>query len=204
MKMKLLFLFLSICLCGCITVSQDYLDIQSYSLGVDRVQDVGSDQAPIRLKVKQLLIVSPYDRKQFVYQMQNQSFETDYYNRWDRPLHYMVTDIVLDWFAASASVKEVIGAKFLKKYDYILSGQVKHFYADFSDPSAYEVVIEIRFSLQSNFIFPEDVFSQIFIAHVPIHEKSIGAIIHGYNQGLEQILMDLEGKISSPLRIDNP
>jgi ABC-type uncharacterized transport system auxiliary subunit len=196
---KAIFYIILLCLfCGCMTVQQDHLDVRTYTLNVAMPVADGASQEMMRLKVRKLKTTAPYDRKQFVYLMQKQIFETDYYNRWDRSLHHMLTDVILDWFNASGRVKEVLGPKSWKPYDYVLNGQVKQFYADFSEVSAYKVVIEIHFTLQSNFVFLEEIFSKSFTANIPIEEKRVGAILQGFNQGLEQILRELEREVTDP------
>jgi cholesterol transport system auxiliary component len=194
-------IILSLCIVfitGCASFNKPYPEITNYSLEVTRDLDATKEEEAMSLKVK-LFSVSPrFDTKILVYKTDNFVYETDYYNRFMSFPSYMFTEQIAGWLAASPKIKYVADTRLGSPADYVLNGKILEMYGDFRNKEQAKAALKIEMVfLDERGDNPEVVVQKIYSQEIALDEPTVSALIDGFNQGLENILLDFESDLEN-------
>lgn len=152
------------------------------------------------LKVRPLQISPAYQGKEMVYRMGDVQFESDYYNTFFVQPSSNLTQQVESWLGRAGVFGNVVDSTSQVQDTHLLEGMVNALYGDFRDRANPKAVLEMQFFLLKN---KNDtyqvVFSKTYKKEVPVAGgfKDASGLAEAYNQGLSQILGELEKDLSA-------
>ena len=152
------------------------------------------------LRLRRFNVDEAFAARQLVYRVDEFRYESDYYHQFLVLPGVMITQVTRDWLADSGLFGRVIAVGSRLESTYLLEGNVIALYADFTQKSAPEAVMEIRFFL---LVGPEDnekiTLTRTYKATTPVSAKTAEAVVAAFSKDLEDILTRLEADIAKVL-----
>jgi len=152
------------------------------------------------LRVRRFNVDEAYATKQLVYRLDEFQYESDYYHQFLVLPGVMITEETRDWLANSGLFGRVTAVGSRLESTYLLEGNVIALYADFTQKSAPQAVMEIRFFLLVGPDANESVaLSETYRASSPLSDKTAEAVVEALSKSLENILARLEADVEKVL-----
>jgi uncharacterized lipoprotein YmbA len=182
---------LLVLLAGC--MARRTVEKQTFVLDVSRNGAVSSTGTDAVLRVRTLRVSPRYEGKSFVYQTDDLTYESDYYNQFFAPPDIMITEEVLEWLEGSGLFRQVMDFTGQGEDTHILEGEVINLYGGFSRGTQPKAVLNIRFSFVQDISGrSENLFQKHYRRELPLKVDSAKALVEGWNTALARILGDLE------------
>ena len=186
---------LALTLVGC---ARDSYDKQCYVLGAARERAPVEARIDGMLEVRRLSVDAAFAGKCFVYRVDEHEYEPDYYHQFLVPPGIMLTNKTRQWLADSGLFARVLPADTRLEPTYTLEGSVAPLYGDFTEGSAPQAVLEIRyFLLKSDSDAEAVVFAGTYKATTPIPERTATAFVAALDRSLAEILTRLEADLEN-------
>jgi uncharacterized lipoprotein YmbA len=175
---------------GCL--SKSYPEKRRHVIAVQLPPEVASSGSGV-LGVGRMRVSSLFERKGFVYQTGDTTFEDDFYNEFFAPPGTLFRKATLEWLSRSSVFASVIDARHRADVDWWLEAQVQKLYGDLRDREAPQAILEIEFALlEASRTKFEIAFRRTYSAAVNASSPSATAIVAAWTDSLEQILTALE------------
>jgi ABC-type uncharacterized transport system auxiliary subunit len=149
------------------------------------------------LRLRRFNVDEAFAARGLVYRIDEFRYEPDYYHHFLVLPGVMITEEARDWLANSGLFGRVTAVGSRLESTYLLEGNVLDLYADFTNKSAPEAVMEIRFFL---LVGPEGgetvALSETYRAVTPIAAATAQAVVEALSQSLADILTRLEADIT--------
>jgi uncharacterized lipoprotein YmbA len=175
---------------GCL--SKSYPEKQRHVIAVQLPAEVESSGHGT-LAIGRMRVSSLFERKGFVYQTGDTTFEDDFYNEFFAPPGTLVRKATLEWLSRSSVFASVIDARHQPEADWRLEAQVQKLYGDLRDRKVPQAILEIEFALlEASRTKFEIAFRRTYSAAVNASSPSAAAIVAAWTDSLEQILTALE------------
>ncbi len=185
----------AVMLVGC---ARDSYDRQCYVLGAARERAPVEARLDGALEVRRLSVDAAFAGKAFVYRVDEHEYEPDYYHQFLISPGIMLTDRTRQWLADSGLFAHVLPADSRLEPTYTLEGSVAALYADFTEASAPQAVLEIRYFLLKDGSAAEAVvFAETYRAATPISARTAVALVAALDRGLVEILTRLEADLEN-------
>lgn len=185
----------AVALGGC---ARDSYDRQCYVLGAARERAPVEARIDGALEVRRLSVDAAFSGKCFVYRVAEHEYEPDYYHQFLVPPGILLTDKTRQWLSDCGLFERVLPADTRLEPTYTLEGSVAALYGDFTDESASQAVLEIRyFLLNSGGDAETVVFTETYRAATPIPEKTAAAFVGALDNCLAEILTRLEADLTN-------
>jgi uncharacterized lipoprotein YmbA len=188
-------------LVGC--AGRSAVERSTFVLDVARSGEASASGSDGVLRVRTLRVSPKYEGKGFVYRSGDLLFETDYYNQFFTPPDTMITEEVRDWLLSSGLFRQVVDYTGQAEHTHILEGEVLELYGDYSERGGSRP----KAALGIEFFFMEDVSGESKVLlqkryrrSVPAQGQAPSAMVQGWNDALEKILMDLEEDLGEIVR----
>ncbi len=176
---------------GCGGITKKYPERTYYMFEVPPAEKV---PAPVKGAVAQVwkFNVSPgSDGKEFVYRVDDISYESDFYNQFFRPPGSLLTEMTIRWLAETGLFEDVISSLGQGFASYYIQSNVVELYGDYRGAPAAVMTIQF-FLLQYT---PESeygdstgiIFNKTYSSHVPIPTASAPDLMRGWNTALGEI-----------------
>ena len=201
----LIFFYLLILNLGCVSLQKNYPERRYYAFDVKSPSNYGSIPKHVVLKIRNFRISPAYTGYEFVYRVSADGYESDFYNQFFKSPGSLMTQEVYGWFSRVKMFDHVVVAPSEIPADYALSGYINSIYGDYTDDGSPKAELALQFFLIKE-VSGEDtiVFSKMYRKSVEISSKSPTALMNGWNEALEEVLIDLESELSRlDLKSDN-
>ena len=201
----LIFIYLFILNLGCVGLQKNYPERKYYVFDVTSSGNYDASPKHAVLKIRNFRVSPAYTGHEFVYRVSPDGYESDFYNQFFKSPASLITQEVFGWFSQINMFDNVVVAPSEISGDYALSGYINSIYGDYTDDGSPKAVLALQF-----FLIKEDsgedtiVFSKSYRKDVAINSKSPTALVNGWNEALEEVLIGLESELSRlDLRSDN-
>lgn len=185
----------ALALVGC---ARDSYDKQCYVLGAARERAPAETRIDGMLEVRRLSVDAAFAGKPFVYRVDEHEYEPDYYHQFLVPPGIMLTNKTRQWLADCGLFARVLPADSRLEPTYTLEGGVAALYGDFTDGSAPQAVLEIRYFLLNSDSAAETVaFAETYRVATPIPERTAAAFVAALDDCLTEILTRLEADLEN-------
>jgi uncharacterized lipoprotein YmbA len=175
---------------GCL--SKSYPEKQRHVIAVQRAAEVESSGHGT-LAIGRMRVSSLFERKGFVYQTGDTTFEDDFYNEFFAPPGTLFRKATLEWLSRSSVFASVVDARHRLEADWRLEAQIQKLYGDLRDRKAPQAILEIEFALlEASRTKFELAFRRTYSAAVNASSSSAAAIVVAWTESFEQILTALE------------
>ena len=183
----------AVTLAGC---ARNSYDRQSYVLGAARERAPVATRIEGALEVRRLSVDAAFAGRCFVYRVDEHEYEPDYYHQFLVPPGVLLTDKTRQWLAGSGLFARVLPADTRLEPTYTLEGSVAALYGDFTDGSAPQAVLEIRYFLLNHDSDAQAIlFAESYRAVTPIPERTAAAFVAALDNCLKEILTRLEADL---------
>lgn len=180
-------------------LEKSYPQKQLYSLEAVRPPTpVGIRDGGKSLRIRPFQILPPFRGRSFVYRLDENRYESDFYNQFFADPSELLTGVAEKWFSTSGLFQRVSSVPSRLGADYFLEGTVGALYGDYRHPQAPQAVIELQLLLiASGQGDPEMIFSRSYSSSTPFAPDSPEALVTGWDQGFTHILEQVERDIST-------
>ena len=197
-KCKLLgCLFLLQLLVAC-SIQQTPLEIGHWRLMPERVSAPKNNQIKYWLTQGTINVTSPFDTKSFVYRMDDQKYEKDFYNDYVTLPSDMIASATRQWLNASGIFQFVVGNSNALMPMYLLQGTIDEMYTDFRLGQTPSAVFTIEYYLSSSDGLKKNnvLFRKKYYQSEPIKDNSAKSIAKAQQIALGKILAQLEDDLN--------
>ena len=194
MKIKWLFaLCLVFSMVAC-SVQQAPLEISHWRLMPERSGPAKQTSIKYWLTQGTITVTSPFDTKSFVYRLDEQKYEKDFYNDYVTLPSEMIASATRQWINDSGVFQFAVGNTNTLLPMYLLQGTVDALYTDFRKGETPGVVLNVEYFLTSADGAKKNnvVFRKKYSQKEPIQDNSAKTIAKSPHIALARILADLE------------
>lgn len=185
-------------LSGCVSIEKSYPDKRYFVLDVTRGTPEENPASSRILQVPSVRVSPRYADRGFVYRRSDTRFESDFYNQFLVSPSALVTEEVRRKLSGAGIFRYVVGSANPLAPTHTLETMVNTLYGDFRDLNAPKAVIEMEFFLAQE--APTSVgivFHKVYQQIVPVRERTSEALVRGWNQALEAILISFVRDLKS-------
>ena len=177
---------------ACVSLERSYPEIRYFVIAIPDAAERSNADGERILSVANLRVSPRYADKNFVYRISESGYETDFYNQFLIAPDLITTEEVRKGLAAAGIFKYVVGASNQLPANYVLEGSVNALYGDFRNLAAPQAVLEMEFFLHNdNGANPGIIMQKRYMKSIPISGRSPDALVKGWNEALNEILMAL-------------
>jgi ABC-type uncharacterized transport system auxiliary subunit len=152
------------------------------------------------LRLRRFNVDEAFATRELVYRVDEFRYEPDFYHQFLVLPGVMITEETRDWLANSSLFARVTAVGSRLESTYLLEGNVIDLHADFTQKTAPEAVVEIRFFLLVGPEANESVaLSETYRAATPIATRTAEAVVGALSKSLTDILTRLEADIAKVL-----
>jgi len=165
----------------------------TYVLTAAREAPAAPAAKPVAVKVRSIRAVPLYERKEFLYRVDDERVQSDFYNEFAEAPETMVTAAVTGWLKNAGLFASVVEPGVPVDAPYALDGSIVALYGDLRDPAkpASEMAVQFYLVKQSG-SGPELVYDRVLRSRADAASGDARALAAGYNKALAQILTQLE------------
>ncbi len=165
-----------------------------------------SQPLPYKIKIRNTRVAAPFEGKAFVYRLPNNQWETDFYHEWFAYPRDLITESCIAALNHSGQFKAVTSEDSLMDADYYLEATLNALYLDRRDQDHSDAVLEIRWLLieHNSPVNPKstgELWNQTYRVIQGLksdtHQAYADAIAEALKKVLEQLIVDVSGKIAS-------
>ena len=183
-------------LSGCVSLAKSFPDKHYYALHVTRQGDPGVPVPGAVLEVRGLFVSPRFEGKELVYRTGNTSYESDFYNAWFVSPSAMLTQQIQNWLRNASLFEHVAATRSYLDATHILEGTVTALYGDYRQQGEQKAVVGMHIVLiEDNSTRTAIVFQRDYQQMVELTEPSPDELTRGWNEGLQQIFIALEGDL---------
>jgi uncharacterized lipoprotein YmbA len=194
MKMKLWISALLIQGLLACAIQQPPIDSAQWRLMPERAGTAKNTQIPYWLTQGTISVTSPFDSKSFVYRLDDQKYEKDFYNNFITLPSEMVAAATRQWLNQAGIFQFAVGNSNSLMPVYLLQGTVDSMYTDFRAGQKPAAVISIEYYLSSADGKSKNnvLFRKKYQKREPISDNSAKTIANAQQTALAKILAELE------------
>jgi len=199
MKIRLLLASLSLgLLCGCL--SRPSLSVQSFSFAAPPVTGTSPTNAPV-LQIRRLQVASPYDSQSFTYRTGEFSYERDPYAQFLVPPAESFTAALRAYLRQSGIFSAVVEPGTGLKPDSLVDVTVDQLYGDFRSQATPAAVLAMHFTFftASHGLPGRVILQKEYTRRVPLKARTARAVMAAWNEGLEQIMAEVNSDLKKAL-----
>jgi cholesterol transport system auxiliary component len=188
---------LSLC-AACVGIERSYPDKRYFVLEVSANPSSANPAANETLEVSNIRVSPRYADRSFVYRTSEAGYESDFYNQFLIAPASLITEEVRKGLIEAQTFKHVTGSASQSQSNYVLEGTVNALYGDFRNPSSPSAVLEMEFFLTSEIpAKPGILLQKRYAKSIPLSGRTPEALVRGWNQALEEILVSLAADLKT-------
>ena len=178
--------------------SRPPIERTTYVLAATREAPAAPAAKPVAVKVRLMRAVPLYERKEFLYRVDGERVQSDFYNEFAEAPESMLTAAVTGWLKNAGVFASVVEPGVPVDAPYALDGSIVALYGDLRNPAkpASEVAVQFYLVKQSG-SGPELVYDRVLRSRVDAASSDARALAAGYNKALAQILTELERDLAA-------
>lgn len=192
--------FITLCLVGsgCVTLERSSPERHYFAIELPQSTNSPEPASDVILSVGNIRISPRYGDRSFVYRTSDTSFESDFYNQFLTSPDTMISEELRKGLAASRQFKYVLGPADAQQPNYVLEGSVNALYGDFRNSSQPAAVLELEVFLYNDNSNSSGLVAQRrYLKSVPLKERSPEALVKGWDQALQEIVVALTADLKS-------
>jgi cholesterol transport system auxiliary component len=143
------------------------------------------------LRVNRFVVAQPFDGRSLVYRVQDQRYESDYYNEFLAQPATMLTEGAMRYLAGSSTFRTAVPMNSSVDARYVLEASVASLHGDFRADRAPTAVLAIRFLLARDDAASGLVYERLIERRVELNARSASALVGGLDAAYVAILADL-------------
>ena len=194
MKIKYLFtLIFLLSIVGC-SIKQEPIEVTHWRLMPQRSGVAKSNAIQYWLTQGTISVTSPFDTKSFVYRLDEQKFEKDFYNDYVTMPSEMLAAATRQWMNDSGIFQFTVGNANSLMPLYLLQGTVDEMYTDFRSGQTPSVVLTVEYYLSRTDGLKKNnvLFRKKYLQKEPISDNSAKTIAKSQQIALSKVLVELE------------
>lgn len=162
-----------------------------------------SDGSQDVLLLRRFEVQSPFDDRRFLYKTGSGTYRSDYYVRFVASPADLLTDKLETWLNESRLFQAVVESGSAVEYRYILEGEIREFYGDYSNPGLTTAVIKAEFVLVDDLEGKgKIVFKKQYRHAEPAPSSDARALAATWGATLRKILLGLTTDLQAALADD--
>jgi cholesterol transport system auxiliary component len=178
---------------GCVSLAKSFPEKHYFALDAVRPEEPVKPGSGTILKIHRFHVSPRFEGKEMVYRTSDTRYETDFYNEWFIAPAAMVTQQAQNWISNAGVFQYVVDASSYLDASHILEGAVTALYGDYRRNGAPKAVLDLQIILINDRPTRADiVFRRDYHQTVDMADASPDALTKGWNQGLREILAQLE------------
>jgi len=176
---------------GCVSLHQPQ-PVKSYFL-LETTAQPSTDPPiyPFALKISNFEVAPPFQERGLVYRLDEQRYESDFYNQFFVTPRSMVTTQVAQWLGQRQIFSAVLSTASTLDASYTLEGLVNQLYADLRGGAQPATVFTMQ-AFVTHTLDRTIVMDRTYSHIVFVPNKSPASVVKGLSQGFEQCLTELE------------
>lgn len=177
---------------GCVSLEKAYPDKRYFVLETSPQEDPANPTVNETLQVSNIRVSPRFADRGFIYRISAAGYESDFYNQFLVSPASLITEEIRKSLIGSQLFKYVISPSSPLQPSYVLDGAVNALYGDFRDTDSPRAVLEIEFFLTSEIpAKPGILMQKRYAKSIPLSARSPEALVQGWNQALQEILISL-------------
>lgn len=188
---------------GCSSIRKPYPDKKTFAFSIPKpAQEEINPQPPqATLRIRRVLISSPFDQITFVYRQGSTAYLVDYYNGFITPPAQLMTGELVKYLQVTHPVENVVDIRTSIQSQYLLEGNVSELYVDYTDPKNPQAVVSVRFFLMDDKRSETAILADLFYTRqVPLKSSDPSAVPEAFSEAYHQILQALNKDLRAAIR----
>lgn len=182
---------------GCMDLKSSYPDRKFFALEASRPGQDRTAPGEGVLRVRRFTCSRGCEGSEMVSRTGDAVYESDFYNAFFVPPSTQVTEVTARWMGASRLFGHVVGAGSAVPETHLLEGNLIALYEDARNRSEPRAVIEVQFMLvRVSTDPPRVILERTYRKDVALPKDDPEAVVRGWNEGLSNLLGDLEQDLS--------
>lgn len=181
---------------GCVDLSRPALAKHYYLL---ETSPKPSDAPPAHasaIRVTGVEVAAPFSEKALVYRLDQERYESDFYNEYFVAPRAMITSKLVEWLRMRRVFTTTLSPSSTLDAPYAIEGQVTALYGDLRDKAKIAGVFGMQvFVTDASNPDKRIVMEHMCNQQVPVPDRSADAISKGLSQALQQCLAEIEGDL---------
>jgi cholesterol transport system auxiliary component len=196
-RARLLLVAAAVTLAAC-GLSRPPIERTSYLLAADRDGAPAQAAKPVALKIRPLRAEPLFERREFLYRLDSERVQSDFYSEFAERPDAMVTSALIAWLRSARLFANVVEPGLPADTPYWLDGTIVALYGDLRDRANPAAVIAIQFYLvRSGAASQQVLLDRVLQQRVEVQAATAQAIAQGYNEALVRILTELERELAA-------
>jgi len=181
--------------CG---LSRPPVERTTYVLTAVREAPPAAAPKPVAVKVRSMRAAPLYERKEFLYRVDGERVQSDFYNEFAGSPESMLTAAVTGWLKSAGVFASVVEPGVPVDAPYVLDGSIVALYGDRRDPAKPAAEMAVQFYLvKQGATGPELVYDRVLRSRVDVPSGDAQALAAGHSKALAQILAQLERDLTA-------
>jgi cholesterol transport system auxiliary component len=194
---RLLLAAATVALAAC-SLSRPPIERTSYLLAAGRDGAAAQAAKPVALKIRPLRAEPLFERREFLYRLDGERVQSDFYSEFAERPDAMVTSALIAWLRSARLFANVVEPGLPADTPYWLDGTIVALYGDLRDRANPAAVIAIQFYLVRSGAGSQQVLlDRVLQQRVEVQAATAQAIAQGYNEALVRILTELERELAA-------
>jgi len=183
---------------GCVNIKKPYLHKDRYVLDVERQGSRRTPSDGTVLKIHNMRVAAVYQGKEFVYQKDNVTYESDYYNVFFISPGALIAEETRQWLVDAGLFDRVVDICSRIQATHILEGTVTALHGDYSRRDSPRAVLGIVFTLIDDADgFLKIAFQKEYEKEVALENTTPQALVKSWNIALQEILAEFENDLDN-------
>ena len=188
---------LTLLLCaGCVDLSRPALPKHYYLLEAAPEATAAPPAHASAIRVTGVEVAAPFSERSIVYRLDQERYESDFYNEYFVAPRAMVTSKLVEWLTVRRVFGTTLPPSSTLDAPYAIEGQVTALYGDLRDKNKTAAVFGMQMFV--TYVGNPDrhiVLEQACAEQVPVPDRSADAISKGLSQALQQCFARLEASL---------
>ena len=188
---------------ACTGLNKNYPIRNFYSLKPIETDVITFAQINKVLEVSTFTISPKYRGKEFIYKIDENRFDSDFYNQFFNSPAQIITVETLNRLNQSNIFKNIINSHTPVHPDYVLYGNIVEIFGDFSNITP-QSVLSVEFILvDESSIDSKILFNKVYSDRMDLNSKSAKELVNGWNILLTNILNNFEKDLVNIFSLDS-
>jgi cholesterol transport system auxiliary component len=181
---------------GCVDLSRPALAKHYYLLDtLPKAADAPPAHASA-IRVTGVEVAAPFSERTMVYRLDQDRYESDFYNEYFVAPRAMVTSQLVEWLTVRRVFTTTLPPSSTLDAPYAIEGQVTALYGDLRDKAKTAAVFGMQvFVTESGNPDKRIVLERACVQQVPVPDRSAEAMSKGLSQALQQCFVELEADL---------
>jgi len=181
---------------GCVDLSRPALAKHYYLLETSPKPPDGPPAHAAAIRVTGVEIAAPFSERALVYRLDQERYESDFYNEYFVAPRAMITSKLVEWLTVRRVFATTLPPSSTLDAPYAIEGQVTALYGDLRDKAKTAAVFGMQvFVTDSSNPDKRIMLQRVCAEQMPVPDRSADAISKGLSQALQQCFAEIEADL---------